>query len=342
LDFKSKAKINSISVLVSGIIGVLFAISGHGVWSLVFQPLSKTVISLFALTIVKRWKPLFVFSKESFVELFKFGNKLLVAGTIATIVNNFYTIIIGKYFSAKDLGYYSKSLQFANLLSGTVSEIVQNVSFPVLSSVQDENERLYQIYRRLIKFTMFVVLPLMVGFSFIAEPFVRLTLTDKWLPAVPLIQWLCVARVFTPLSALNMNILNVKGRSDLFLFIDLIKLPLTIVALIITYKHGILALVIGQSITIFLSYIINTYYSEKLIGYGLLKQIKDMFPRILATMIMSCVLIIFIFFNLNDFVRIILSITVGLITYLGVSYLFKLDEVIDLYSFARSFFKKKN
>lgn len=330
INFKTRAIINSVAVILSGCVGLGMAYSGFGVWALVFQNIANGFFYVTMLWIFRSWRPKLVFSINSFKQLFKFGSKLLFAGTVATIVNNLYTVLIGKFLSAKDVGYYTRGTQTTNLLSNTITDVIQNVTFPVMTSIQDDNERLFQIYRKLIRFTMFLVLPVMVSFALIAEPFVRLFLTEKWLPAVPVIQWLCIARIFTPVSALNLNMLNAKGRSDLFMKVDLSKLPLTLGALLITFRYGIVTIVIGQTIVTFICFFINAYYPGKILGFGALKQLKEFSPMLIAIAIMTFVVYMVVKFIPFDILKIGCGLLLGFTVYYVSSYFLKINEINEI------------
>ncbi len=332
MDFKTRAIINTFSVLISGVLALVMAYNGCGVWSLIAQTLTKTGITILLLLFIKRWMPKLIFSVSSFRSLFRFGSKLLLASTLSSLMYNLYSFLIGKYFSAKQLGYYTKSLYFTNIIASTASEVLHNVTFPVMSSVQDEQERLTNIYRKLIKFTMFIVAPALLGFALISEPFIRLCLTEKWLPAVPIIRWLCLARLFIPINSLNINLLNAKGYSGLTLKIELIKAPIVITSLIITIPLGLKAIVIGQTIVGVITFIIYAYFPGKIVHYGPMKQLKDMLPTFIATVIMVLAVLPIIRLVPSDFLKIILGIIVGFAVYTLVSILQKRAEVKEIYT----------
>jgi len=330
LNFKIKAIVNTISGLLSGLLGVALAYLGYGVWALVFQTLAKTFINSVLFGILIKWMPLMAFSVQSFKILFHFGSKLLIAGTVATLVNNFYTILIGKQFSAKELGYYTRGKQFSDLFANTVTDVLQSVTFPIMSSLQDRDEKLYDVYRKLIRFTMFLVLPSMVSLALISEPFIRLLLTEKWMSAVPILQWLSIARIFTPISSLNLNILKAKGRSDLFLKIDLSKLPLTVGALLITYRFGIFYVVVGQTVVTLICFFINAYYPGKLLKYGALKQLNDIKPMIIAVLGMAGVMYSVVQLIPYDILKISISLIMGFSTYYGICYIQGINEIKEV------------
>jgi len=338
LDFKKLAKINIISVILSGIIAVYFAYSGYGVWSLVIQTLISSITSTILLWYFSKWKPSVVFSNKSFKDLFGFGSKLLLAGIYAKTLQNIYNISIGKKYSADDLGFYTQGKQLAEVSSGTISSILQQVTFPVLSSLQADKEKMILVYKRLIKMTAFLIFPVMITLAVLSNPLIELLLGEKWLRTIPLLQWMCFARIFYPLSILNLNILKANGRSDLFLKVDILKAPIIILALIITIPISVEAIVIGQVISTFISYLINSFYSRKLYGYGAISQFKDIWLMIISSVITGLITY-FIIIIINSLVlKLVIGFGVSIIIYFLISNLFKIQEIQEI----KSLFLKKH
>jgi O-antigen/teichoic acid export membrane protein len=329
IDFKTLAKVNVASVFISGIVAVYFAYAGFGVWALVIQNLTKALVSVFMLWFLSRWAPSLIFSKKSFKSLFGFGSKLLIAGLYARSLQEVYNITIGKVYLAAELGYYTRAKGFVDVTNGTITSILHQVTYPILASLQGEKERMVSVYSRLIRMTAFFVFPAMTLLALLADPFVRLLLTEKWLPAVVLIQWMAFARFFYPISAINMNILNAVGRSDLFLKVDLSKFPLVILALFITIPLGVKAVVIGHVATSFISFFINAYMPGKLFGYGAFKQLKDMVPIFIATGIMALLVFFSIFFIESNLLKLIVGLVVALSTYLLATKMLRVKEFAE-------------
>lgn len=339
LNFKAKSKINLFALAISSIFSIYFALAGYGVWTLVFQVLIRSTLTLLGTFYVCNWKPKLNFSKDSFDQLFGFGSKLLFTGIIATVVNNLYSLLIGKYFSAKDVGYFTQGKGLAEILAGLVTSVLQSTTYPIMTAVQDDKERLLSIYKRVLNMTAFITLPVMVGFAMISNEFVIVFLTEKWLPAVPVIQWLCLAMMFLPISSLNLSILLATGRSDLFLKVDLSKLPLNLSVLILTIPIGIEAVVIGKFITMLVAFLMNTYYPGKLYGYGVFEQLKDMLPVIFSTVAMAFGLwLIDINVPLYD---LMVSIPTGAIIYLAASYIQKVESLKELLVICSELLKNK-
>ena len=330
IDFKSLAKINVISVFSGGIFGIIAALTGFGVWSLVIQTVTRTFTSVILFWILGDWKPSLAFSRSSFKSLFGYGSKLLMAGIYAETVNNVYNMVIGKVYLASELGFYSRAKNFTALTADTMSQAILQVTFPILSALQDEKERMVEAYKNVIKMVAFVTFPLMTMLSLLAEPLIRLLLTDKWIMVVPLLQWMAFSRILYPLSAINLNILNATGRSDLFLKVDLSKLPIIILVLIITLPLGVKAMIIGQVVLSFISFFVNAYMPGRMYNYGGLKQLKDLLPHIIATLIMAAAVFFSIHFIDSLYLQLIIGSLVGIASYLGFALLFNIKELKEI------------
>ena len=343
LDFKTQAKVSVVSVVISGGLGVLAAYSGYGVWSLVIQILSAAIIKTVLLFYFSQWLPSWVFSIVSFKQLFRFSSNVLLAGLAASIVNNIYSIIIGKFFTAKELGYYTNGRQYPDYIAGPIANVFVGVTYPVLVSLKNDKQAMVQVYSRLMRLTVFFVMPILSLLALLAHPIVHLILTDKWMPMVPLMQWMCFARMLAPLCSLNMINLNVIGRSDLFLKVELFKLPFTVGALIITIPFGLQVVVIGHFVTMLLSFFITTYYSGKLFHYGAFKQLRDMLSVIIATVLMAVSVIAchYLLFD-NDYIQLIVGGCVGVTIYVLAAFLMKIEELKDLKELMQNTFRNGN
>jgi len=342
LDFKTQAIVSLISVIISGPVGIYSAYHGLGVWALVIQSISNSVIRASLLFYHNKWLPLFTFSVSSFKQLFGFSSKLLGAGFLATLFNNIYSIVIGKVFAAKDLGFYTRAKQYPELLSNTITSVLQGVSFPVLASLQDDKEHMVSVYGRLMRVVVFFVIPSLTLLALLSGPFIRFFLTEKWAPVIPLLQWLCFARMITPISSLNMNLLNAIGRSDLFFKVDISKLPLSIAALVITVPLGLKAIVIGNFVTTFISFFINTYYPGKLFGFGAIRQIREMKQVIYATIIMSVSVLGIIMIVPTDFLKLLICVPMAVTIYFLAAHLMKIEEIEEIYKIVRSIYRRRD
>lgn len=322
VDFKSLAKINVTSTILSGTVGVFMAFTGLGVWALVGQRITSTIVNLFLLPLFSKWKLSIKFSKKSFHKLFGYGSKLMVTGLYSILINNISTLFIGKTYNSAQLGYYTKGLGYPNLIANIVYGVLGSVTFPVLSSLQDDKEHLIRVYKKCLFLIALVVFPVMVLLALLAKPLVLILLTEKWLPCVVFLQITCFAKLFYPLSALNMNILNAVGRSDLFMKLDFSKAPLILGTLAITIPISVEAIVWGNLFTAFVCFFINAYLPGKMFGYGAWKQIKDWKYILLSLIIMSIVLILLLNLIDNMWMQLIVGGITGPLIYLCCCLLF--------------------
>lgn len=331
LDFKTQMKISVISVIISGFIGVYLAYSGHGVFALVFQVLSRSAINSILLWVFNSWKPTLVFSIDSFKSLFSFGSRLLLSGILDVIFNNLSILVIGKVFSTISLGFYTKAKELQTIPSSTLTSIIQKVSFPSFSKIQNDNEKLLRSFRKAQQLSVFMIFPVMYGIMVTSDTLIELLLTDKWLPAAPYLRLLCIVGAFYPINALNLNILNVKGRSDLFLRLEIIKKMLTAIVIFTTYRWGIIAMIYGQIFQSVVCLFINSYYSSKLIKYGFLKQFKDIAPCAILTFIMIVIVYyVGIIIDLSLLFKFIIQTILAIGIYLFTAYILKLQAFMEI------------
>lgn len=335
IDFKTQAIVSLSGAVVSGIVGLYMAYNGFGVWSLVFQQVGGYVMRTILLWILGKWKPKRKWSWESFHYLWGFGSKMLGSGLLDTIYNNIYPIVIGKYFSAQDLGNYTRAQQFSSLPSSNVTGVLQRVTFPVLSSIQNEDERLAKNYRKILKLSAFLVFPMMLMLSAIANPLVRILLTDKWIGCVILLQIICFQMMWYPIHAINLNLLTVKGRSDLFFRLEVLKKIIGVCIMCITIPNGIIWMVSGGIVSSMISLVINTYYTGKLIQVGYLKQMRDLLPIFGISLFMWFCVFICVTLIENCYVQLLLGIIIGFILFVVLSKLFLKSEWKDLMSIIR-------
>lgn len=289
IDFKSQTIASTIATLFSAVVGIYLARLGYDYWAFVWMLVVKSALNTVLIWLFCRWLPQLIFSVESFRRLFKFGSNLMIAGFVATFVNNLYIALIGRFFNVTQVGYFTQANNLSNNLYQMLSSTLQGVTYPILTSVKEERERLVSIYKHLISITMLVSLPLLVGLAAVSHEVVILFLGEEWLPVVPVLSILCFARAITPISAINMNILNAIGRSDLFLKVDLVKLPITIAALLISVPYGIEVVAWAMVGTTVIAFFINAYFPGALFGFGAWSQLKAAAKYIIAAVIMYVV-----------------------------------------------------
>ena len=335
IDFKTQAKASLVAALVSGIVGIAMAYGGFGVWSIVAYQLSSLFINMLLLWILFRWKPEWIFSWRSFRELFGFGSKLALSGIIDTIYRNIYLIVIGKFFNTADLGYYTRAQQFADFPSANVSGIIQRVTYPVLCTIQNDDERLRDVYRRFLRLSAFVVFPLMIGLAAVAHPFIILVLTDKWEFTAVLLQIMCLYMMWYPVHAINLNLLQVKGRSDLFLKLEIIKKIVGVTILCVTLPFGLTAMCWGGVLSSILSLVINTHYTGILIQVGFLRQIRDLVPTMIYSLLMGVLVWTIVSLIESNLLALILGVGAGVVFYLGMARLTNSADLKELMSMIR-------
>lgn len=339
LNFKLRTKINLISALISGVVAIVLANKGFGVYSLVWQQIINNSLIVLLSFVFIRWFPALVFSLDSLVSLFGFGSKLLIAGLVRSIVDNGYAILIGRYLSIKDVGLYTQGRNIPDLISMNLFTILQNVFFPVMSSLQNDRESLIKFYHRGIEGVAFIIIPVMVGLMLISEPFVRYFLSAQWEGAIIVMQWIALSRLIIPISALNCSLINAVGRSDAYLRIDLAKLPITIAALLLTVPYGLKVVVMGSALVSFICFFINAYYPGKWFGYGPFKQIKTMAPIILCALVMA--LSIYFIHLENGLYEILIKVFLGAVVYYFCALIMKIKTCQEINSvFLKRIFKK--
>ena len=282
IDFKSQAIASTVATVFSSIIGIYLSLKGYEYWALIWLLITKASLNTLGLWFFCRWLPKLIFSFESFKSLFRFGSNLMLAGLVATSVNNLYVALVGRYFNATQVGYFTQAQSLSSQLSQFISSTLQGVTYPIMTSVKEDNERLVNIYTQLISITMLVSLPMLVGFAAVSEEFVTIALGNEWLPVVPVLVALCIARTITPISSINLNILNAVGRSDLFLKVDLSKLPMSLGALFIAIPYGIEGLAWAMVGTSFIAFFMNAYFPGKLFNFGGIAQLKVAYKYIIA------------------------------------------------------------
>lgn len=288
LDFKSLAKRSVFATLISGLIGVSMAYTGFGVWALVSQNVLSSIINLIYTCWLCRWYPSERFNVQAFKKLGAFGSKLLASGLIHTIYVHLTTLAIGKFYSPQDLGYYSRGQQIAELPNTTINGVLQTVTYPILSQIKDDDAHLVAVYRKYIKMTSLVIFIFCGVLCALAKPFILILLTDKWLDAVPYLQVFALTCMFDHLSTINLNLLKVKGRSDLCLRLEIIKKIIAFGLLCVSIPLGVMAICLSKFVYNHIALFINTYYTGKLFGLGYITQLKDFFPYFFIT-ILACI-----------------------------------------------------
>ncbi len=340
IDFKTQTKITFISSIGSGVIGIVMAYMGYGVWALVGQQISNQLLTTLFFWFYNKWMPKLVFSWSSFKEMWEFGSRLLASGLIDTAWKEVYQVVIGKCYSPATLGLYTRAKQFADLCSSNLTSVVQRVSYPVLSSIQDDRARLKGAYQRVIKTTMLPTFVLMLGMAACADPMIYVLIGEQWLECVPMLQIICTYGMLYPLHALNLNMLQVQGRSDLFLKLEIIKKIVGIGPLLLGIFVNIYWMLAGTLVTSLISYYLNAYYSGPFLNYSIKEQVKDILPSFGVAVAMAVPVYVMSFIQLNPFILLPLQIVVGAVITLVICEVTKLPEYMELKGIVNSLIKK--
>ncbi|MTT52804.1 oligosaccharide flippase family protein [Alcanivorax sp. VBW004] len=333
MDFKTQMKANTTAAVVSGVLAVTAAYQGWGVWSLVVQMLSQAAVSAVILWGASYWRPGWQFSIESFSRLFAFGRNLLAEGLLSVAFQNSYILVIGRFFSAELTGLYFFAKKISNLISQQLTGAVQQATFPALATLQDDNTTLKYKYRQVMQLMMFIMAPIMILLAALASPLISLAFDERWQGAVPYLQLLCIVGIVFPLHALNINLLKVKGRSDLVFKVGLVKKTVNLTMLFLAIPYGVLGIVVSQVIGTFLALVPNTYFSAKLVGYSLGEQVKDVIKPICAALLGGAVAWWLAgHLQTHSAVTLILSGFVGAGSYIVVSFAVRAEGALMLWS----------
>ena len=330
LDFKTKTKASLISTIVSGIIGIGMAIERFGVWSLVGQALSRQLMNSLCLWFLNRWWPQFKFSWDSFKEMWSFGWKLLVSKLVDTTWKELYQVVVGKFYSPATLGQYTRGKQFAQILSANITSVVQRVSFPTLSEIQDDRTRLVNAYRKIIRTTMFVTTPLMFALAGVAHPFIYCLIGPQWDLAASFLPLICISMSLYPLHAINLNMLQVQGRSDLFLKLQIVKNAIAVGPILLGVFLNIYWMLIGTIISGIISFFLNSFYSGKLIGYSSVAQLRDIIPFYGIGLLVAASIYFFRFLPLSNYIVLVIQFITGTVVFWGLCMVFRIEEFKDV------------
>ena len=340
LDFKTQTKASFFSSFFSGVLSYFLATKGFGCWSLVVFQLSKAFLGNVFLWYYSTWRPKLLYSWSSFIGLFSFGSKLMVSGVIDTIYNNLYQIVIGKFFSASSLGHFSQAKNFSQVPASSITSILQNVTYPTLCRFQDDNKKLKESYEKLLRVSAFVVFPLMCGIAGLSSPLVYVLIGSKWSFAASLIIPLCFSMIWYPIHALNLNLLKVKGRSDLFLKIEVIKKAIGVVLLFSTIPFGITVMCWFRVVNAFISLAINTYYTGNIIDWGFWGQLKSYSNTLLVSLLLFTIVLLSVMLFSNPYMQLFIGMTVGFTFFILITSLLKFEEIKYIKSLLTPLFRK--
>lgn len=311
IDFKTKTKASVISAISSGIIGIAMAFAGYGVWSLAGQQLSRQLIYTISLWMLNRWRPVLRFCSDSFRYMWGFGWKLMLSGFLDRLWTQLNQVVIGKFYNPATLGHYTRADQYATIISSNLTSIVQRVSYPVLSQVQGDKERMVSAYRRIIKMTMFVTTVLMISMGAVAEPLLYCLIGPQWHTAATYLPLICLTATLYPLCSINLNMLQVQGRTDIFLYLEIVKKVIGIIPICLGIFVSVYWMLVGGIFTGIVSFFLNSYYTGKNLGYSSWEQIKDVAPSYGLSFMIALAVYFLKYLPLSDFIILPLQILVG-------------------------------
>lgn len=330
LNFKAYTIATLTASSVSGVAGVLFAMNGCGVWSLIFQQLIANYLSVLVLYELVEWRVQLLFSVTRLKQMFGYGWKILASSLINSLYTNMYDLIIGKVYSKEMLGLYSRGQQFPNLITHNLNETVQSVTLPVLSEMQDDTAGMKRRMRRALTLNAFVVFPAMMGLSAISHDFIYIVLGEKWLEAAPYMMLLCIVYSIYPIHTMNIQCMKATGRSDLFLKFEVIKKVLEISMVIGTVRFGLITMILGQIALSVIEIPINGWPAKKMLDYGAQEQLRDLMPTIISGTIMFFLVKLVCMTPISIIVRLPLEVLVGAVGFLVTSHFFRNDAMVYL------------
>lgn len=340
INFKIITKISFSRAILSGLIGIYMAMKGYGVWALIAQGLVSSGVEIILYNFHYRWKIKFIFNKKSFEYLWGFGSKMLASNLLSAAYNSLYQVIIGKFYTSADLGQYQRGQSYSGLFSNTLTQVVQKVSFPTLSKIQGDIVRLRNGYRKIIRTTTFISCSGCIALAAMAKPLIIILIGEKWLPAAEYLQIICLGALLYPVHAINLNILTVMGRSDLFLKLEIIKKIIGVVPIIIGVFIGIKMMLWAGVASSFLSFAINAYYSERLINYSFGKQFKDILPFIIVSLCLGALTWSITFLS----VQVVFQLLIQLVVFVTLTIIYyewkKNEEYFEIKKIIFSLFRK--
>lgn len=341
MQFKKFFYITLSSSFVQGVVGIVLAYMGFGVWSLVYATLANSLMNTIVLWTSFGWRPHLCFSFARLKTMFGFGSKLLVSNLIDSIYGNIYTLVIGKLYSSTDLGYYNRGHGYPSMVANNINGSLQSVLFPAFSTMQDNRQRLKSMMRRSIMTSTFVIFPAMMGLAVIAEPMVRLMLTEKWMSCVPFLQLTCISCTFSSLRVANIQAITAIGRSDVILKLEIIKKTMYVILLIISIPFGIYWMMGFRVMGAVLEFVIAGVPNNRLLQYSVLEQVKDVAPSMLLTLVMGAAAYSITFLHLGDWPTLLLQVFTGVVAYVAGAQLCRMECFRYIKSSLKEMFQKK-
>lgn len=331
-----------IGTVASGIVGIYMALIGFGAWALVVSGIINCTVDVFVLWITVRWRPDKVFSIERLKGLFTFGSRVLAANIMQVFYSNLYQLVIGKMYTSAHLAYYDRGRQIPTLLTSNIDDSINSVLLPILSAHQEDKRDVKNMTKRALKINMYIMTPLLIGVAAIAEPLIKLLLTEKWLESVVYLEIFCLYQMFRPIATANLNAINALGRSDLFFKLEIWKDSIGIIILFFTVQKGVLAIALGILLHGLICQIINTFPSKKLFDYGFGRQLFDVKSTFIISGIMFALVFPIKYVGLSNIITIFIQVITGIIIYIGGSYLLKVEEFYYVFDVISEWINKRS
>lgn len=340
IDFKTKTKASVLAAILSGIVGIGMAILGFGVWSLVGQQLSRQLVYTVSLWLFNKWWPKLRLSVESLHYMWSFGWKLMLSGFLDRLWMQLYQVVVGKFYNPATLGQYTRSKEYASIFSANLTSIVQKVTYPVLSQIQDDQQRMVSGYRRIIKITMFVTAIIMISMGAVAEPLIYCLIGPKWHQAASFLPLICISMSLYPLHAINLNMLQVQGRTDIYLFIEIIKKIIAVIPICLGIFVNIYWMLIGTIVTGIIAFFLNSYYTGKKLGYTSWMQLRDVAPSYAVALVIAVSVYSLKFLPISNWIILPLQVIIGIIVFIVVCQSTHLEEYVELKELAAQYISK--
>ena len=342
MEFQKLVVPTVLSTIGSGVLGIVTAYAGWGVWALVTQALMSQILIVCFLAVVIQWKPKLQFSIEKAKQHFYFSSRVVAATLINTFVGQLYTLTIGKTYSGTDAAYYNNGIMYPQKIIGIIESSVNSVAFPAIANVKDSCDHVKEIMKNTIQHISFIIVPMMIGMALCGEHIIRVFLTEKWLPSVPYLQIVCLTFVFMPMNGINYEAVKAIGKGDLFLHIQLIKTIINVSALFIALPYGMLAIAWSGFITGFATIVLNAYPTGKYYDYGVFRQLKDLFPACMYCIPMVLTLSWMNFYlDYSSLVMLLIEVPVGAILYFAMAWIFKSKSMYFVIFKANELFQRK-
>ena len=343
LEFKLIAKINLIAMTIGVAVAIVLAYRGWGVWSLVVKNLLAAFICSILLWVLTTWRPSFVFSWKSFKSLFSFGAFLLISRLLNTLFENIQGLVIGRYYSAKDLGYYTQAKKLDQLPSGSISQIVTRVTFPVFSQIADEKERLRQAVRKNILCTSYLFFPLQILLIVISKDLIIFLFTDKWIESVPYFRILCIYSMLISLNAINSNLFIAMGKSRLYFWVQLIKKIIGIILLLVGIQFGVIGVTWSLALSGIIWWVISSCVNSRMIDYGFFKQLKDISVILISSLVIGAsVMYLSSLFEMSSLVSILFGAIFFSLMYVFISKIMKMEPYYIYIDILKGYLGKKH